>query len=128
MSRNVLLLALAAIPAAAPARPAGPDEAIAAQRAMVRGAVVPACDRSEPDAIVVCGRDDSARHRLPLPVAAEPGARDRAGGEQLFAMDAGQDPCTTVGPNQRCSGGLPILPMVFKAIEGLRNLSERGDD
>lgn len=128
-SRTALLLLPvfgAAAEAAAQIRTA--EEAVAAQREQVRGAGGEACDRSDRDAIVVCGRDDSARHRLPLPVVAAPGAAGRAGGEQMAALGAGEDPCSTVGPNQRCSGGLLVFGVAAKLVQGIRNLAERADE
>lgn len=129
-SRTVLLAAAAAAGAPAFAEPPTAAEgAIVAQRAMVTGAVSPRCpDGSEEGAIVVCARRDDNRHRLPLPIEAASGPGDRAGGEQMTALEAGQERCTTVGPNQQCSGGLPVFAVIAKLIEGMRNLSERGDE
>ena len=61
--------------------------------------------------IVVCGRsDERSKERLPLPVDPDPGAR--IAGEPISAVTAskaGTERCTTTGPNQSCSSGLPVF-------------------
>lgn len=128
-SRIALLLAAAAAPAAAAAQSAPPpataEEAIAAGQAIVRQTLRPGCAEGDEE-IVVCGRrDDDQKHRLPLRVEPTPRAADSAGGEQLAAIRTDTSRCTTVGQNQQCGGGLPVIPIalwllesVVKAVEG----------
>ena len=100
--------------AAAHAQPGAAEEAIAGQQALVRSVVRPDCGPAEGDEIVVCGRrEEDARHRLPLPVVGPPNPADRAGGEQLAAMNAGDDRCSPVGRDQQCSGGLDVIGIGF---------------
>ena len=56
-------------------------------------------DAGADDAIVVCGRNDDSRMRLPLPVQPEPGARRR--------LIAGEVPSATgaLSVGQACCGG-----------------------
>ena len=119
---------LAGAAAAAPAAPpATADEALARQQASLRASLGLDCDRGGGE-IVVCGRLGPDPDRLPLPVQPEPGAR-RAGeppapGE---ALALGAEKCTTVGPNQQCSGGLPILPIAVWLVKTAIEVAE-GDD
>jgi hypothetical protein len=81
------LLLLAFVPAAAPAQSLTAEQAIAEQRRQVMGAGRSGTRSAEcaasqtADEIVVCGRGDSDRHRLPLPVEPVPGERQRMLGE-----------------------------------------------
>ena len=83
-------------------------------RLEVRAGCLPATSEDE---IVVCGsRDEDRRYR----VASEPvpGARRRLiAGEPPSAVAALADGtpsrCTTVGPNQQCTGGLDIFAIGF---------------
>jgi hypothetical protein len=106
-----LLLGAAAPVAATP--PATADDALARQQAALRSTLGLDCDRSGGD-IVVCGRQGPDPNRLPLPVPPVPGARQAgeppAPGE---ALALGAEKCTTVGPNQQCGGGLPIIPIAI---------------
>ena len=100
--------ALVSAPAAA-APPASAEEALARQQASLRSSLSLGCDRDSGE-IVVCGRPGPDPHRLPLPVEPEPGARiagEPADPKASLALT--NQKCTTVGPNQQCSGGLPIL-------------------
>ena len=116
MSRTApwLLLILIGVPAGA--QPSTAEQAVAAQRSGLRQALriecPPAQDEEE---IVVCGSraEEDARHRLPLPTISTPGPADRAGGEQRAALAADTSPCTTVGPNQRCTRGLDMIGIGF---------------
>ena len=77
------------------------------------------------DEVVVCARRGPDPNRMPMPSPA-PGRRilgEAAGTTE--AMRVGDDPCTTVGPNQRCGGGLPVIPILMtvgkalvKAVDG----------
>ena len=101
------------------APPAGAEQALARQQASLRASLGLDCDRGRTDQdIVVCGRIGPDPNRLPLPVPPEPGAR-HAGeppvpGEAL-ALSA--EKCTTVGPDQQCGGGLPIIPIAIWLIQ-----------
>jgi hypothetical protein len=71
-----------------------------------------------PDEIVVCGRSNAPEpYRLPLPAETLPGAR--AAGEPVTAVEAmGKiETCSTVGPNQMCGGGLPIIPIIVGIVQ-----------
>lgn len=91
---RVGLVILLALPAAAGAQPVTAAEAIATQRRQleaVTGGAARArdCDpAAEPGEIVVCGRDDGERHRLPLPVEPMPGERRRLLGEAPTGTEA----------------------------------------
>jgi hypothetical protein len=116
MAKLGLAMAAAAAMAAASASAAPPataQEALARQQAGLHQSLGLDCDRSGGD-IIVCGRHGPDPNRLPLPVPPEPGARH--GGEapdpgEALALSA--EKCTTVGPNQQCGGGLPIIPMAI---------------
>ena len=108
---------LAAVLAAAPAgaQPTTIEQLIERQRAEVEAAVRPACDRgSGEDEIVVCGaREDEGRYRVqPLAMPGESPGR-RAGGEQRAALAIDSSPCTAVGRDQRCNGGLDLIGIGF---------------
>ena len=119
MARLGLAMAAAAM-AAAPAPAAPPlsaDEALARQRSSLRSGLGLVCDRDSGE-IVVCGRQGPDPNRLPLPVPPEPGARiagEPADPSEALALSA--EKCTTVGPNQQCSGGIPILPIAIWLIQ-----------
>ena len=109
---------LIAAPLAA-AAPATADEALARQQASLRAGLALDCDRERGGGdIIVCGRQGPDRNRLPLPVPPEPGARHSGEppdpGETL-ALSA--EKCTTVGPNQQCGGGLPVIPIALWLVE-----------
>jgi hypothetical protein len=112
--------ALASLPAMPPARaapPASADEALARQQSSLRSGLGLHCDR-EAGEIVVCGRQGPDPNRLPLPVEPEPGARrsgEPADPGEALALSA--EKCTTVGPNQQCGGGLPILPVAIWLVQ-----------
>jgi hypothetical protein len=97
--------------------PATAEEALARQQAGLQHSLGLDCDRSGGD-IVVCGRQGPDPNRLPLPVEAEPGARNSgeppAPGEAL-ALSA--EKCTAVGPNQQCGGGLPLIPIAIWLVQ-----------
>src|SRR5215212_10030682 len=110
------LAALAAGPALA-APPATADQAVARQQASLRSSLGLDCDRSGGE-IVVCGRPGPDPNRLPLPVEPEPGARNS--GEPSDPADSlalTRQRCTTVGPDQQCSGGLPILGIALWIVQ-----------
>jgi hypothetical protein len=110
------LLAGAAAPASA-APPATAEEALARQQAGLQRSLGLDCERGGDD-IVVCGRQGPDPNRLPLPVPPEPGARvagEPAAPSEALALSA--EKCTTVGPNQQCSGGLPILGIAIMIVQ-----------
>ena len=114
------------------AQPGAADRAIAEQQSAVQSVVrrdcrTPAAE-GEDGEIVVCGRrEQDARHRLPLPVAASPTPADGAGGEQLSAMSAGDDRCSPVGRAQRCNGGLDVIGMGFIIVRAIAQARARRD-
>ena len=122
----IALLAGAAEPASA-LPPATAEDALARQQSGLQKSLGLDCDRGGGD-IVVCGRAGPDPNRLPLPVPPEPGARHS--GEPADPSDAlalSADKCTTVGPNQQCSGGLPIIPIAIWLIRTAIKVAE-GDD
>ena len=122
----IALLAGAAAPASA-TPPATAEEALARQQAGLQNSLGLDCDRGGGD-IVVCGRQGPDPNRLPLPVEPEPGARHA--GEPPDASEAlalSAEKCTTVGPNQQCSGGLPIIPIAIWLVRTAIKAAE-GDD
>ena len=128
LSRIALLaLALAVAPAAAAAQPVTAEQAIEVQRESVRSVVSPDCPEAVGDEIVVCGEREQERYRLPLPVERIPGAADRAGGEQVAAMNQDSSLCTPVGRNQRCTRGLDMLGIGFAIIRGIQAIRARRD-
>jgi hypothetical protein len=105
---------------AAPLQAAPPgtaEEALARQQAGLQRSLGLDCDRSGTD-IVVCGRTGPDPNRLSLPVPPEPGARHA--GEPPDATEAlalSKEKCTTVGPNQQCGGGLPVIPIAIWLLQ-----------
>ena len=83
---------------------------------------------ADPDEIVVCAR----RERYRIGPSERP-IGSRTPGETLRGSEAlalGSERCSTVGRNQSCSGGLPLIPIALFAIDAagkaLRAL--KGDD
>ena len=114
-SRIAPSLFLLALPLPAMGQTLAPEPVIEAQRAQLREAIridcPPALDEEE---IVVCGSRGEERHRLPLPLGPDPGRPgNRAGGEQRSALAIDTSPCTTVGPNPRCTQGLDVIGIAF---------------
>jgi hypothetical protein len=107
--------ALWAAPAPA-AEPVSAESALARQQASLRSSLGIVCDRGAGE-IVVCARRGPDPNRLPFPVPPEPGARNSgepADPADTLALSA--EKCTTVGPNQQCSGGLPVLGIAIWAV------------
>ncbi|HEX8644777.1 MAG TPA: hypothetical protein VF702_12780 [Allosphingosinicella sp.] len=129
LSRIALAAALAAAAAPAAAQPDAAPDALAAQREIVRAAVLDDCGDAEGDEIVVCGRraEEARSRRYRVAPGDYSGPRDSAGGAQLYAMEANDDRCSTVGPNQRCSGGVDVLAVVFGAVRIVQALRARRD-
>jgi hypothetical protein len=110
------LFAGAAAPASV-APPATAEEALAREQAGLQRSLGLDCGRLGPDP-----------NRLPLPIAPEPGARHA--GEPPDAKEAlalGDGKCSTTGPNQQCSGGLPLIPIAIWLIQTAIKVAE-GDD
>ena len=125
MGPAALLLLLGSAASAGPVATA--EEALARQQSPVRAGLGLEGERGAGE-IVVCGRSGPDPNRLPLPAPPEPGARNA--GEPRDATDAlalSKQSCTTVGPNQQCSGGLPILPIAIWAVQTAIELA-KGDD
>lgn len=126
-SSMALLIAFGGVACEAAAQE--PAAAIEAQQAMVRAAVAADCDPTgDPDEIVVCGRRaDDRRHRLPLPLERPAAAADRAGGEQLAAMEAGSSRCTPAGRAQQCNGGLDVIGIGFTVARAILQALQNRD-
>lgn len=102
---------------AAAAPPASAEEALARQQASLRSSLGLGCDRDSGE-IVVCGRPGPDPNRLPLPVEPEPGARTAGeASDPRASLALTNQKCTTVGPNQQCSGGLPILGIALFLVQ-----------
>jgi hypothetical protein len=120
------LLAGAVTPVSA-APPATAEEALARQQAGLQRSLGLDCDRGGAE-IVVCGRIGPDPNRLPLPVPPEPGARNSgepADPSEALALSA--EKCTTVGPNQQCGGGLPLIPIAIWLVRTAIDVA-KGDD
>ena len=104
------VLLIAGAPAAALPPPSA-EALLAAQQDRLRAVIRPACPRDAGgEEIVVCGRRDDQRYRVPpqiVPGSVPAGAR--AGGEQLAAMGANDQRCAPIGRDQRCNGGLNVI-------------------
>ncbi|HEX8308909.1 MAG TPA: hypothetical protein VF645_10890 [Allosphingosinicella sp.] len=112
----LIVAALAAARATA-APPLSAEEALARQRSSLRAEIGLDCDRDSAE-IVVCGRTGPDPNRLPLPIRPERGARNA--GEPSDPKDAlalSDQKCTTVGRDQHCSGGLPVLPIAIFLVQ-----------
>ena len=123
----LLTIALAA-PAAA-AQPVTAEEAMIRYREFIEPVAIVDCPRpSTPDEIVVCGRPE-ARDPNRLPFDPEPVPGERIRGEPMAAVAAmgSLERCSTVGPNQNCGGGLPVIPIVITAAKIAKHLI-KGDD
>lgn len=126
MSRMALAILFAFAPAAAIAQAAGPTGPDPAGDVLKPLSLTGCPTGTGTGEILVCGKRSRGDDlRLPLPVAPEPGART-AGlmPTGVDAMAAQDDPCTAVGPNQRCSGGLPVIQMVLTGIKVVEALVE----
>ena len=117
MSRMAVLLLALASPVAAPAaEPKTAQEALTSYRAMFKPTSQLGCPQGGgEEEIIVCGRreDEVQPERLPLSIEPEPG--ERITGEApsaLDELDTGSERCSTVGPNQSCGGGIPILQAI----------------
>ena len=123
MAKSSFTIAFLALAAAAPALAAEPpsaEEALARQKAGLSRTLGLDCSRQSAGGdIVVCGRSGRDPHRLPFDPEPEPG--DRHAGEPPSgeeALAATKPPvCSTVGPNQRCGGGLPVIPIAIFLVQ-----------
>src|SRR5687768_1177578 len=117
LSRMVPALAAALLAAPASALPVGDYRLPRSPRAPAAELQLELrdCPVAADDEIVVCGdRREDARHRLALPLEREPGAADRAGGEQMAALNSGTGRCSTTGPHVQCAGGLDLIGIAFQ--------------
>jgi hypothetical protein len=133
-SRLAAALLLALFPVAAWGQPAElltAEGAVEHQRRQLQAATGTApCDReAEGGEIVVCGRIGPDPNRVEVPrfpgdrVALLPGEPPSG----RAALDAtAQSPCTTVGPHQRCSGGLDVFRVVGVLVKIGKHLLDPG--
>jgi hypothetical protein len=107
----LILLGLAAPGGAGPPAPITADAALASYRRTFAPVAEIDCPKaSGPDEIIVCGRPGAADpNRLPLPIPRLPGEIVPGEGVSPVAVASTRERCTTVGPNQNCGGGLPVL-------------------
>jgi len=125
MSRMALAL-FALIAPIAPA--AAQDAAVRAEQALDHyremTAAPPDCPRNpfDSDEIMVCGKDESARQRLPLPTERGPseGPR-RATGEapRASAAPMGGPSCGVLQNGASCGGGLHVMAAGILLVKGI---------
>ena len=130
MAKSRLALLLPSLLLAAPALAAEPetvDEAMERQRRDLRVAIglAPCPPVDEQGEIVVCGRRGPSPHRV-TGVEMPPERFNRFGAARS-AMNAGRSSCSTVGPNQRCSGGLNVFQAGTALYKIGRHLLGRDD-
>ena len=118
---------------AAPVGASGPmtaEEAVERYRSTIVPVSVLVCPKAEsPDEIVVCGRSEERDpNRLPVQGPPVPGTRIR--GEAMTAVEAmgERETCSTVGPNQNCGGGLPVIPILVTAAKVAIHLIKGDED
>lgn len=125
--KSAPVLALLAMPE--PAFSQAVDDPVEAQRAELRAVIRPECPPPGADGdIVVCGRRDDQRFRIPpqiVPGSAPAGTR--AGGEQRAAMAANDQRCTPVGRDQQCNGGLDVIGIGFTIARAIGQALARRD-
>jgi hypothetical protein len=114
----LLLIAVLAAPAAA-AEPLTAEGAMAGYRKMIEPVEEVACPKArDPDEIIVCGRPGAKDpNRLPIPIQRMPGEIVHGEGVSPVAVASTRERCTTVGPNQNCGGGLPILGIAMTLVK-----------
>lgn len=122
---------LIAAPRAVAAQPVTPEEAIANQQAEIRDFASQICPPAASlNDVVVCGRREPVqRYRVPLSELPEGSRRrERAGGPQLDAMEAGSTLCSTVGPMPRgCTRGLDVMAIGATVLRLVRQARENRD-
>lgn len=108
MPRTTLVFLLAALPLPASAEPLTSEQAMENYRTMTI-APLHCPDGGNPDDINVCGRRSPLNaYRLPL-AEPTPGERVRAEPVSTVAAAEAGSKCSTVGWNQECGIGLPLL-------------------
>lgn len=129
--RLLAFAAALAAPAAVSAQAVTPEEAIARQQEEIRDVVSQVCaPAAGPDEVVVCGRRTPLeRFRVPLPeLPAGSRRRERAGGPQRDAMEAGSTVCSTVGPMPAgCTRGLDVMAIGATILRLVRQARENRD-
>jgi hypothetical protein len=129
MARTFLLLIAALASPAGAAEPLSAEAALASYRKAFAPVAEIDCPKARgPDEIVVCGRPGATDpNRLPLRIAPIPG--ERIPGEPMSAVAAmgARETCSTVGPNQNCGGGLPVIPIIMTAAKIAVKLIEGRD-
>lgn len=130
MSRMIALALLAFWTATAGAAPQTAEQAMENYRLTFKPPEVREvreCARQPDNDIVVCGRRDLPDQRLPLPLDPVPG--ERTAGEPPTALTAAgsRERCSTVGPNQECGGGLPLLGAALFVLRSAAALASPDD-
>lgn len=97
------------------------DEAIAMDRARLRGVIDRECPPSLSDEVVVCGRRQGMqRYRMPMAeVQLGRGSGVRAGDAQLHAMEANDQSCTPIGRDNGCGGGIDLIGIGFAIVRSV---------
>jgi hypothetical protein len=134
MAKSSVAIPLLLLPlGAAAAQPAITAEAaLENQQRQVERAVGTDCRRSTDDSeIIVCGRSMQA-YRVPFPDERVPGERrGLLPGEApsgVSALSANTSPCSTTGPNQRCSGGLDFLAVGSVLIKAIKHFTREEEE
>jgi len=121
MAKMAVPLPIALAAPASAAEPLTAEAALGYYRETLLSSAGLDCSRvRDSDEVVVCGRSRRPDpNRPPLPVEPPPGETIR--GEPISAVAAAgtRETCSTVGPNQNCGGGLPIMAMVAMAAKVL---------
>ncbi|MDB5697639.1 MAG: hypothetical protein JWN69_443 [Alphaproteobacteria bacterium] len=137
MSRMIALALLAFAATAAGAAPQTAEQAMENYRLTFKPPEARDCARAPGNAvagtgapgneIVVCGKRERPDQRLPLPLDPVPGERNI--GEPPSALTAAgtRERCSTVGPNQNCGGGLPLLGAALFLLRSAAALADPDD-